>query len=93
MWRILFGQGMFCFYSAGMCWFAQDPRLLAIGFSFAALGVISAAAAAHLRLSQFGGWQTSVSERWGGSSLLHRLHARIALRPTEATSITHIPAE
>lgn len=52
MWRVLFGQAVFCFYSAGMCWASGNSEMGAAGFTFAALGVISVGSAAQLRPDQ-----------------------------------------
>jgi hypothetical protein len=49
MWKILFAQSVLCFYSAGMCWATDNPELGPPGFSFAAIGILSAANAAYLR--------------------------------------------
>ncbi|HEX2256501.1 MAG TPA: hypothetical protein VHG92_07345 [Afifellaceae bacterium] len=51
MWLIVLGQAALCFFSAAVSWPAECPGLDAAAFSFAAVGVISAAVATQLKLT------------------------------------------
>jgi hypothetical protein len=49
MWQTLFGTSVFAFWQAGLIWTGANEDVALAAVTFAAIGLLTAAAAGHLR--------------------------------------------